>query len=64
MRQTLRGQSGSSGIDAVDKIDYAVLVDAETLSPLARLDRPAVALIAAYVGKTRLIDNRQIAPPD
>ena len=41
----------------VDSIDYAVIADAEMLSPLATLDRPAVALVAAFVGGTRLIDN-------
>ncbi len=30
-------------VAGVDKIDYAVVVDAETLAPLAQLDRPAVA---------------------
>jgi pantoate--beta-alanine ligase len=39
-------------------LQYAVVVDAEALSPLERLDgRPARALIAARVGATRLIDN-------
>lgn len=37
--------------------DYVALVDAETLENLTRIDRPAVALIAARVGRTRLIDN-------
>jgi len=37
--------------------DYAAVVDRETLQPLRQLTRPAVALIAAKVGKTRLIDN-------
>ncbi|MEM7557622.1 MAG: pantoate--beta-alanine ligase [Planctomycetota bacterium] len=45
---------------ATDSIDYASIVDRETLEPLVEIDRPAVALIAAYVGKTRLIDNRLI----
>jgi len=44
----------------VDRVDYVELRDAETLAPLARLDRPAVLAIAAYVGKTRLIDNIQL----
>lgn len=44
----------------VDKIDYAVIVDAENLEPLERLERAAVALVAAYVGPTRLIDNREL----
>jgi pantoate--beta-alanine ligase len=41
----------------VTKIDYATVVDACTLESIGRIDRPAVALIAAYVGATRLIDN-------
>ncbi|MGC6442657.1 MAG: pantoate--beta-alanine ligase [Rubripirellula sp.] len=44
----------------VDSVDYAVIVDAKTLEPILELDRPAVALIAARVGATRLIDNRLI----
>lgn len=39
------------------RVDYARVVDAETLQPLARLDRPAVAAAAAFLGTTRLIDN-------
>jgi pantoate--beta-alanine ligase len=38
-------------------IDYVALCDAETLEPLAVLDRPARLLAAAKMGKTRLIDN-------
>ena len=45
----------------VDRIDYVELVDAETLQPVARLERPAVLAVAAYVGRTRLIDNVRIA---
>lgn len=42
----------------VDALDYAVVVDAETLEPVAQVERTAVALIAADVAGTRLIDNR------
>lgn len=42
----------------IDKIDYAAVADAATLAEFDKIDRPAVALIAAYVGSTRLIDNR------
>jgi pantoate--beta-alanine ligase len=42
------------------RIDYAVLVEPETLEPLAEIREPAVALIAAFVGDTRLIDNLRI----
>lgn len=41
----------------LSSLDYAVIVDAETLEPLEHLDRPAVVLVAAHVGSTRLIDN-------
>ena len=40
------------------KIDYAEIVDAGTLEPVTEAARGNVALIAAYCGKTRLIDNR------
>jgi len=41
----------------VDEIDYLEVVDARDLTPLTHVDRPARALVAAFVGKTRLIDN-------
>ena len=41
---------------------YVELVDAETLSPLATLDRPAVLAAAVKIGETRLIDNVRLAP--
>lgn len=40
-----------------DRIDYARIVHQETLADLDSLDEPAIALIAARVGSTRLIDN-------
>ncbi|GAA4824824.1 pantoate--beta-alanine ligase [Sphingosinicella ginsenosidimutans] len=43
-------------------IDYVALHDAETLAPLASLDRPARLLAAARIGTTRLIDNLPVAP--
>jgi pantoate--beta-alanine ligase len=41
------------------RIDYAEVADADSLAPLADLDngRRAVALVAARVGTTRLLDN-------
>ncbi len=39
------------------KIDYVAIVDRDTLQPLSTVDRPAVALVAARIGATRLIDN-------
>jgi len=40
------------------RLDYAAIVDIETLKPLKCLEKiPARALIAGYIGKTHLIDN-------
>ena len=41
----------------VDRLDYLELCDAATLAPLSTIDRPAVMLVAAFIGRTRLIDN-------
>ena len=38
--------------------EYFDLADPETLAPVVRLDQPALALVAARVGGTRLIDNQ------
>ena len=43
-------------------IDYLALVDAETLEPLAKLDRPGRVLAAAKLGAVRLIDNVAAMP--
>lgn len=44
-------------------VDYIELRDAETLQPVDRLDRPARALAAAWLGRARLIDNVPVTPP-
>lgn len=41
----------------VDSIDYAAIVDPVTMEPMRQVDETAVAIIAARVGSTRLIDN-------
>jgi pantoate--beta-alanine ligase len=43
-------------------VDYLDLRDAETLEPLDKADRPARLLVAARLGKTRLIDNLAVNP--
>lgn len=48
----------------IERIDYATIVNPDTLAEATRLDRPAVALIAAFVGTTRLIDNCLLPGPD
>ncbi|MFZ1989790.1 MAG: pantoate--beta-alanine ligase [Alphaproteobacteria bacterium] len=45
-----------------DPIEYLELRDAEMLEPLTKLDRPARLLVAARLGKTRLIDNIAVNP--
>jgi pantoate--beta-alanine ligase len=37
--------------------DYVAVADAETLEPVARIERPVVVLLAVRIGRTRLIDN-------
>jgi pantoate--beta-alanine ligase len=46
-------------LDAIPgaRVQYASIVDAESLRPIRSLDRPAVAAVAVYLGETRLIDN-------
>ena len=43
-----------------DRVDYLEIVHPETLMPLAEIDGPARALVAAWIGKTRLIDNLEL----
>ncbi len=40
------------------RVDYVELRDADELTAIERLERPAVLALAAFVGATRLIDNR------
>ena len=44
------------------RVDYAEIVDAETFEPVARISRRCYAVLAVYIGKTRLIDNMLIEP--
>jgi pantoate--beta-alanine ligase len=46
----------------VDRLDYLELRDPLSLRPLARIDGPARAFVAAVVGRTRLIDNLAVGP--
>ncbi|HPM80911.1 MAG TPA: pantoate--beta-alanine ligase [Candidatus Anammoximicrobium sp.] len=47
----------------IRRIDYVAVVDPETLEPVSELAGPVMALIAAKVGTTRLIDNWRIETP-
>jgi len=44
--------------DKVDRVEYVELVDADSLQPVQTVGGKVCLLIAAFVGKTRLIDNR------
>ena len=41
-------------------VDYAAVVDSESLEPSTAAGLPAVALVAGRLGTTRLIDNKQL----
>jgi pantoate--beta-alanine ligase len=43
-------------------LDYAEIADADAFEPVTLVSRACYALIAAFVGKTRLIDNLYIEP--
>ncbi|MSP67771.1 MAG: pantoate--beta-alanine ligase [Alphaproteobacteria bacterium] len=43
-------------------VEYLEVCDAKTLQPLTVVDRPARVLVAARLGKTRLIDNVPVVP--
>jgi pantoate--beta-alanine ligase len=52
--QSLRKQiEDTAGVN----LDYAVIVDSESLAELNAIQPNMVALVAAQVGTTRLIDN-------
>ncbi|WP_347345674.1 pantoate--beta-alanine ligase [Microbacterium sp.] len=42
--------------------EYLAVVDPDTLEPMRAVDRPALLVVAATVGATRLIDNVLLAP--
>ena len=44
----------------VDRIDYLEIRASDDLQPLDLIDRPAVMLVATFVGGTRLIDNLRL----
>jgi pantoate--beta-alanine ligase len=53
---------GLEQVDA-DRVDYFEIVDASTLEPIQRVEaRAGRALIAAFYGGTRLIDNGPVGP--
>jgi pantoate--beta-alanine ligase len=47
--------------ESLARIDYVELRDADELTDIVRVERKAVLAIAAFVGSTRLIDNRVLS---
>jgi pantoate--beta-alanine ligase len=44
------------------RVDYAEIVSADTFEPVVRVARPCYAVLAVFIGKTRLIDNLLVEP--
>lgn len=57
LRQTLE-------VQPLARVDYAVIVDPETLQEIDTIDHGALAAIAVWFGKVRLIDNRLLRPSE
>ncbi len=64
LEEVLTAELAPGSDRGMDSIDYAVVVDAHTLEPFSNavLQRNAVALVAARIGTTRLIDNLSLEP--
>jgi pantoate--beta-alanine ligase len=43
--------------ESLARLDYAEVVDLETLAPVDTIEAPALVAAAVYIGRTRLIDN-------
>ena len=48
--------------EPVVRLDYFEIVDPDTLEPIERVSQEALVGVAAFVGKTRLIDNLLLGP--
>lgn len=46
----------------VDRVDYLEIVDADTFAPVQRAHAGAIAVVAAWLGDVRLIDNLPLEP--
>jgi pantoate--beta-alanine ligase len=59
LQTSLRRKLDSERLAAVD---YAEIVDSETLEPVVRVSRACYVLLAVFIRKTRLIDNMLVEP--
>jgi pantoate--beta-alanine ligase len=44
------------GAEPLTRVDYVSVADEESLAELSRLDGPALAMVAVWIGRTRLTD--------
>lgn len=58
IEQAMRTHLAARGI----AVDYAAIVDRDSLDPLSGSDATAIAIIAGRLGTTRLIDNHSLPP--
>jgi pantoate--beta-alanine ligase len=65
VRDALQLQTAMQRILAAEPLavlDYAEIVSADTFEPVVRVARPCYAVLAVFIGKTRLIDNLLVEP--
>ena len=55
--RVLREMNGILRSESLVRIDYVQICDAQTLEDVDRIEGDVVVALAAYLGKTRLIDN-------
>jgi pantoate--beta-alanine ligase len=58
LRARAAGELRSAGVEP----EYLVIVAADTLAPVERVEAEVLALVAARIGTTRLIDNHRLMP--
>jgi pantoate--beta-alanine ligase len=58
--EALRARARARLVAADARVDYVEVVHPETLAPVQRAEQGSVMLLAAFVGKTRLIDNARL----
>jgi pantoate--beta-alanine ligase len=49
-------------VEPLATVDYAEIVSADTFEPVVRVARASYAVLAVFVGNTRLIDNLFMEP--
>lgn len=60
----LRGVVNRIDAEPLAKLDYAEIVNEETLDPDREVRKGSLLALAAWIGKTRLIDNEMLKPGD